>query len=573
MDIEGNSLGKAEKVLNIDDAQLLAMGKKPELQRVYNTWTLCAYQVMISASWSCLIVLYSTIFDVGGPASLIWATVVVSIGQTLLMTSLAEYCSIWPTAGGQQYYTQALATGKLRPFLSYLVGWAIMVGEISTGSSCALNSAQIIASFVQIAHPNVEWKYLSPILTTRKVMDDLVALQRASHWSSHYKFKSEAIINGIRWLPGVNLFGAVWVVGGGVAWAIVFIAMAPKHDAEFIFTEFFNNTGYSKNGWVFVMSFYNSMYGMVGTDGLMHLVGSTTQRICMPEEALISRQVEEMKNPARNAPRSMIYSMILCGVMSWLAAVVMMWTAGDWNAYMTSPQPYMSWWIGVTGSQYGGGLFCALVMIGINFFVIVGTNSAGSRIVWSMARDKAFPYSEYLAQVNSRLGIPLRAIGFVVVVDLILGLIVLGSDLAFQSIISGGGLMLQVSYLVPVLIVLVRGRKILPSRVHFDLGKWGYIINVLSVSWSLLICAVYLCPLYVPVTIPTIDYMNWSCLIVGATILFPGAYWIFGARFRYIKEQNSVMDDNVVVIDGMAVGGMEAVRRNEGARNFDAEKS
>jgi len=81
------------------------------------------------------------------------------------------------------------------------------------------------------------------------------------------------------------LFGAIWVVGGGVAWAIVFIAMAPKHDADFIFTEFFNNTGYSKNGWVFVMSFYNSIYGMVGTDGLMHLVGSTAQRICMPEEA------------------------------------------------------------------------------------------------------------------------------------------------------------------------------------------------------------------------------------------------------------------------------------------------
>ena len=76
----------------------------------------------------------------------------------------------------------------------------------------------------------------------------------------------------------------------------------------------------------------------------------------------------------------------------------------------------------VTGSLYGGGLFCALVMIGINFFVIVGTNSAGSRIVWSMARDKAFPRSEYLAYVSPRLGIPLRAIGFVVVVDLLLGM-------------------------------------------------------------------------------------------------------------------------------------------------------
>lgn len=78
--------------------------------------------------------------------------------------------------------------------------------------------------------------------------------------------------------------------------------------------------------------------------------------------------------------------------------------------------------MGVTGSLYGGGIFCALVMIGINFFVIVGTNSAGSRIVWSMARDKAFPNSEYLSQVSPRLGIPLRAIGFVVVIDLILGM-------------------------------------------------------------------------------------------------------------------------------------------------------
>lgn len=77
--------------------------------------------------------------------------------------------------------------------------------------------------------------------------------------------------------------------------------------------------------------------------------------------------------------------------------------------------------MGVTKSMYGGGLFCALVMIGINFFVIVGTNGAGSRIVWSMARDKAFPYSRYLSLVSPRFGIPLRAIGFVVVVELIIG--------------------------------------------------------------------------------------------------------------------------------------------------------
>ena len=162
-----------------------------------------------------------------------------------------------------------------------------------------------------------------------------------------------------------------------------------------------------------------------------------------------------MKDPSKNAPvrlfirpsdyadhgqRSITYSMIFCGIISWLTAILMIWTAGDWNVYITcmashfqnhlyhaltflAPEAYMSWWMGVTGSLYGGGIFCAIVMIGINFFVIVGTNSAGSRIVWSMARDRAFPWSEYLAYVNPRLAIPLRAIGFVVIIDLMLGML------------------------------------------------------------------------------------------------------------------------------------------------------
>jgi hypothetical protein len=31
-----------------------------------------------------------------------FASLFVAVGQTLLMMSLAEFCTIWPTAGGQQ---------------------------------------------------------------------------------------------------------------------------------------------------------------------------------------------------------------------------------------------------------------------------------------------------------------------------------------------------------------------------------------------------------------------------------------------------------------------------------------
>lgn len=455
---------------------------------------------MMSCSWSCLVVLYSTIFDIGGPAYLVWGTVAVAIGQTLLMCSLAEYAGIWPTAGGQQYYTQAVSTERIRPFLSYLVGWAVLVGEVSTGSSCAINSANIVQSFVEITHPDFVWhSWLT--------------------WLIYCFFLIGPIISNLtpRYLPWVNIFGAVWTIAGGVAWAVSFGILAPKQNSDFVFKLVLNNSGYTSFGWLFIMSFYTPIYGLYGTDGMLHLV-------------------EDTQNASKDGPRAMVWSMVFSGVTSWLTAVLMMFCAGDWESYLQGSQPYMNWFIDILHSIYGGGIFCALVMMGLNFFVIVGTNLAGSRLAWSMARDRAFPWSDYFSHVSPRFGVPLRAMLALVVVELAVGLIALGNDLAFESIISGGGVTLQIGYVTPVLVVLCRGRGILPTRPHFDLGRWGYLINYLSVAWSFLIIAMYLSPLYVPITIANIAWMNWSCVIVGATIVFPGLYWMFSARHKYLKD-------------------------------------
>jgi choline transport protein len=138
------------------------------------------------------------------------------------------------------------------------------------------------------------------------------------------------------------------------------------------------------------------------------------------------------------------------------------------------------------------------------YFVIVGTNTAASRLAWSMARDFAFPFPEWFANVSPRFGIPVRALTGVLVIDLILGLIVLGSNYAFQAIVSCGGVCIQVGYVIPIIVLLIRGRKILPPHPNFDLGRFGLFINIVSISWSLLIITMMFFPMYVPIDLTSL---------------------------------------------------------------------
>jgi hypothetical protein len=84
-------------------------------------------------------------------------------------------------------------------------------------------------------------------------------------------------------LPLYSTVGAVFTILGFFGWAITLLATATKSSAKFVFTQFINNSGYSNNGWVFILSFYSPLYGLYGTDSMMHLV-------------------EEMKNAAQDAP-------------------------------------------------------------------------------------------------------------------------------------------------------------------------------------------------------------------------------------------------------------------------------
>jgi choline transport protein len=174
-----------------------------------------------------------------------------------------------------------------------------------------------------------------------------------------------------------------------------------------------------------------------------------------------------------------------------------------------------------------------------------------------MAKDRAFPWSSYFAQIDKRFQIPLRAMMGVIFLNFLVGLLVLGSDLAFYAIISAGGVTLQVSYCIPILCVVVKGRKWLPPRPYFDLGRWGYAINVTSLLWSIVVVLCYIFPQYVPV-VGAIENMNWAMAILAAVVLFAGIYWVIKGRHEYLVGTNSILDDNMVFHGKAVIKGRDA---------------
>lgn len=88
-----------------------------------------------------------------------------------------------------------------------------------------------------------------------------------------------------RAVPVYSAVGAVLTVAGFFGWAGALLGRAPKQSSKFVWATFINNSGYGSYGWVFIMGFYNSLYGLYGTDAMLHMV-------------------EEMRDAAKDAPVS-----------------------------------------------------------------------------------------------------------------------------------------------------------------------------------------------------------------------------------------------------------------------------
>lgn len=133
--------------------------------------------------------------------------------------------------------------------------------------------------------------------------------------------------------------------------------------------------------------------------------------------------------------------------------------------------------------------------------------------------------------MNHKYDMPFNSIYLSSVVALLLCLITLGSETAFNVIISVSLLALMSTYMISIGCLLLRriqGGQLPPAR--WSLGRLGLPVNAFAVGYSLFIVVLSCMPYSNPTT--AVD-ANWAPAIWAAVILISVVAYIFHGRKKF----------------------------------------
>lgn len=154
----------------------------------------------------------------------------------------------------------------------------------------------------------------------------------------------------------------------------------------------------------------------------------------------------------------------------------------------------------------GGGLGLTFLVLVITLFCSISITVAASRCTWAFARDNAIPMARLWSKVDARHGTPIWALVLTTVIQMLLGVIYLGSSSAFLAFVSVGVISLAVSYGIPIFISVFHRRKDV-NGARWTMGRRvGWVVNIVALAWIMFETVLFSMPTVLPVTASSMNY-------------------------------------------------------------------
>lgn len=483
------------------------LGYKQELSRSRGLFHILFMTLAIMAVPYGLSAPIATSLVGGGPATIIWGWLLVSLLTQPLALSLGEICSKYPTSAGAYYWCYRLAPPRYRLLASWINGWLYTVGVWTISLSVTFGTAQLMVAGAGIFHP--EW-----VVTP---------------WQTYLIFVAVTVFTSIfvmflnKLLPAIDVLAAFWTLFGIIIILIGFSvkAAAGRRSASFALGHF----DAAASGW---------------TPGWTFFIGLLPPAYTYAAIGMITSMAEEVHNPSIQVPQAIVYSIPIGAISGLVFLLPIVFTLPDIQTLLAVPggQPIGVMFTLIMGSQSGGfGMW--FIIFGIGIFCAISICCAASRATWSFARDKAIPFHRTFAhisrgrdgEVQDPSAVPLNAHLLSTTIQLLLGLIYLGSSAAFNAFVGVAVICLGASYAMPIAILLFNGngRKEMDGA-PFSLGRWGWTANVVALLWVVFEIVLFSMPAVIPVTQVT---MNYASVVFVGFALISAVWYIINGRYHY----------------------------------------
>ncbi|OGM49869.1 hypothetical protein ABOM_001454 [Aspergillus bombycis] len=500
-DVKINELEDGKVPTSTADRSLEELGYTPELSRNRSTWNVVFMCCILSSVPYGLSTTFTYPLAGGGPANVIWGWVTVCLIVLCLAISLAEITSVYPTAGGVYYQTFAICPSWCRRITSWICGWAYTTGQVMITLSVNFSTTQFF-----VASLNVFEKSPGVGIT--------------DHFQAYHVFLIFLAITivchaipalGNKWLPLLEQLAIFWTIAGVIAIVVCILVLAKegRHSANWVFTHFEPLGGWP-SGWSFCVGLLQASWATSAT-------------------GMITSMCEEVREPAVQVPKAIVGAIVINFIAGLILLIPICFVLPDLNILVASGQPVPLTLKSATGSSVGA--FCLLLpLILLGVICGVGCATATSRCTWAFARDGAIPGFNWWKIVNKSLGIPLNAMILGMVVEILLGLISLGSSSAFSAFSGVGIILLTLSYGCPVAVsfILRRRKDIRHSNFHFRI--LGPFCNVVTIAWTILAIPLFCMPTFKHVTV---DSMNYAAVVFAGVVVTSALWYLVWGRKNY----------------------------------------
>jgi amino acid transporter len=516
-----------------DDERLLAeMGYTQKLNRAWSGFSNFAISFSIISVLAGCFTAFAQGWNNGGPVIISWGWIVISVPILIIGFCLSELVSKYPTSGGIYWFA-----GKLGgPVWAWFTGWFNIIGLVGVVASVIYGCATFLN--VVLGVYGVDLGFIN-FGDSEHILGEtfflFVVLLSLAATINIFRTHLLAVINNI----------SVWWHVAGVAVIIAILVIVPnEHQSlSFVFTERFNNSGFSdgSNGsgffWFYILplGFLLTQYTITGFDASAHLSEETHQASI---------------GAARGVWQSIFYS----AVIGWILLLALLFAATNVDAINTGGTYGVGSSLEILNSALGSASFKAVLIISTigQMFCGIACLTSASRMCFAFARDRGLPGSKALAKVNEN-GVPRNAVIAMTIAALLITLPALKGNaagdpfpFAFFAVVSITVIGLYIAYAIPIFLRWRMGDSFEPGP--WTNGRKYRWMNLFATIWVGIITIIFCLP-FTPAAVPWNDDFTWEAvnyapLMVGVVLLGAWIGWMATAR-KWFTGQVREVDEPV----------------------------